>query len=659
MTSNAALAEAAEIEVDLSAALLGGGEAPAPRAVAEVALKAAAELPAEPASALAPSSASASQPVLSGNRTASAAPEGEVVGWGSKARWSDADSFTVSALIARALHRMGVRDAFGVLGGGIAAFAEGLRRFPIRFFHTRHEAGAAFAAVEAHFASERPTLVVTTTGPGLWNALNGVMAARADGAKLLVISGATSSAQLGRGAVQESGPASAPAGLTTAGPLFHLAARPESAPELVHFLQQLACGFARPGGFVAHLALPWSLQTQLLDRSYRDESLATVTAVASWLTAPPTADERTLDAVLDRLASGPALLWIGHGARQASEELRRFAVAAQLPVVGSPRSKGVFDEHHPLFVGVSGAGGHASVPAFFAAHRPATVLVVGTRLGEVTSFLSPAVTPRDGWIHVDLDPTAFAAAFPGIPGLGIVADARAFFTSLHARAEATGWYQRRAPAALPLVEPAPPLAPLGDDAPVRPAYAMQVVQDLVVDGSESIVMSEAGSSFTWCNYALRFRAPHRYRTSAAWGSMGHFTSGALGAALASGRRAFAVVGDGAMLMNNEINTAVAYRAAVIWLVLNDAQLGLNEHGMRALGMEPVETQLPRTDFAELARCQGAIGLRASCERELAGAIATALTMSGPVVIDVRVDPSVPSPILALRIKSLSSQGAAP
>jgi acetolactate synthase-1/2/3 large subunit len=178
-----------------------------------------------------------------------------------------------------------------------------------------------------------------------------------------------------------------------------------------------------------------------------------------------------------------------------------------------------------------------------------------------------------------------------------------------------------------------------------------------VSRTDAIVMSEAGNSFTWCNYALRFDAPDRYRTSAAWGSMGHFTTGGVGAALASGRRAVAVVGDGAMLMNNEINTAVAYRADVVWLVLNDAQLGLNQHGMGALGMTPVETQLPRTDFAAFARSQGAVGLTVDTEAELAAALATALATPGPVVIDVRVDPSVPSPILALRIKSLSSQGA--
>ena len=147
------------------------------------------------------------QPAATVPLPAAPAPsEGDVVGWGGKARWSDATAFTASALIARELAALGVRHGFGVLGGGIAAFADGLRKSPIRLFHTRHEAGAAFAAVEAHFATGRPTLVVTTTGPGLWNALNGAMAARADGAKLLLISGATSRAQLGRGAVQETAP---------------------------------------------------------------------------------------------------------------------------------------------------------------------------------------------------------------------------------------------------------------------------------------------------------------------------------------------------------------------------------------------------------------------------------------------------------------------
>jgi thiamine pyrophosphate-dependent acetolactate synthase large subunit-like protein len=69
------------------------------------------------------------------------------------------------------------------------------------------------------------------------------------------------------------------------------------------------------------------------------------------VTAPaPTVE--ALDATLARLASGRGAIWIGHGCRHAAAELRAFAEAAHLPVIASPRAKGVFPESHPQFVGV-------------------------------------------------------------------------------------------------------------------------------------------------------------------------------------------------------------------------------------------------------------------------------------------------------------------
>lgn len=111
------------------------------------------------------------------------------------------DAPTVS--LALALHEAGVREVFGVLGGGNSPFAAGLVGTPIRFYHCRHEAGAGFAAIEGYFATGRPGVVAVTTGPALFNVLNPAMAARVDGAKLLVVSGFTAPALVGRGAVQE------------------------------------------------------------------------------------------------------------------------------------------------------------------------------------------------------------------------------------------------------------------------------------------------------------------------------------------------------------------------------------------------------------------------------------------------------------------------
>lgn len=161
----------------------------------------------------------------------------EVVGWGAaRSDWAAPEARSVSRVVADALYEAGVREAFGVLGGGIAAFAAGLANTPIRMYHFRHEAGAGFAAIEAYHATGRPGVCVVTTGPGLFNVLNAAMAARVDGAKLLVISGYTSRAQVGRGAVQETSLHSMPSELSRPGSIFHDVAIPETEDELVRRL---------------------------------------------------------------------------------------------------------------------------------------------------------------------------------------------------------------------------------------------------------------------------------------------------------------------------------------------------------------------------------------------------------------------------------------
>lgn len=569
----------------------------------------------------------------------------DVVGWGAaNAVWAKADAPSVSRAIAQSLYDSGVREAFGLLGGGIAPFAAGLSNTPIRFFHFRHEAGAGFAALESWFETGRPGVAVVTTGPGIFNVLNAAMAARVDGAKYLLISGFTSRQQVGRGAVQETSLASMPSELTRPGSIFHDVAIPESLEELTNVLARIRRGFESDGGYVAHLGLPLSLQTQMMT--------APLPSAAPWKISKPSPDVETLDACLRQLADGPSVLWLGHGSRNAS--FVRFAEQANLPVITSPRAKGVFPESHPLFVGVSGAGGSPRVREFFASRKPKHALVVGTRLGEVTSFLAPGHCPSAGWIHVDTDSTAFGAAFPQVPGLGVVADAAVFAKALLARAESTGWFKTVTPSQ-PLEVPRVDFLTAREEPSLRPQFVMQSLQRRVVERSEALVMSESGTSFTWCNAHLRFDAHGRYRTAAAWGSMGHFTTGCVGAALAGNRRVVAVVGDGAMLMNNEINTAAQYDANVLWIVMNDAQFGLNEHGMTALGMRPVETQMPRTDFVAFARSQGADGVRVRFEREFDAALETAMSTNKPFIIDVDIDRTVPSPVVADRINSLKRQ----
>ena len=548
---------------------------------------------------------------------------------------------TAAEALTALLAHLGVQHALGISGGAVVPLHDALARSPqLRLWHPRSESGAAFMATELSLHTGAPVAVFTTTGPGLTNAITGMAAARSEGARVVLLSGMTSAAQRGRWGCQETSTATLPAGLFSSGGLFELAAIIEHPDQLAAVRAPLAAGFARPQGFVAHLALPLSVQTAPLHLPLPPRTL-------SGAATPPAAEMARLAEALR--AAPSVLLWLGHGARRAAGPIRELAARLGAQVISTPRGKGIFPEDHPAFLGVTGLGGHARVGEVLAAHRPALTLVLGTRMGELSSFWSPALEPAERFIHIDACPESIGAAYPHVETWGLCGELDATLRAL---------LDLLPPPAADLA-PAPCAAAAPDAAevarsPVRPAELFAAIQRHIVEGSSAVVMTEAGNALAWGNHALRFAVPGRYRVSSQLGAMGHFACGVAGVAL-TGQRAVAVVGDGAMLMMNELSTAVQHQLPATWIVLNDGQYGMIEHGMRAQGFSPAQTALPHTDFAALAVALGAHGVRVTHEADLPDALQAALHHPGPVVIDVVVDPREPSPFLA-RTRSLVQQG---
>ena len=557
------------------------------------------------------------------------------------------DSTVVSAFV-RYLAALGVEQAFGVSGGAIALLFDALAESPIALHHFRHETGAAFAATEAHFATGKPTALFTTTGPGLLNALTGITAARWDGAKVILVSGHTNSQQRGRWATQETSAYTMPQDvLYSRGALFDFATRMEQASELPNVLRRLANGLAGAGSFVAHIAMPMSVQS-----SHVEARLAPPRVTATH----PALSSRDIAECVHRLREQPFAIWAGFGATRASEKVRRLAERTGAKIFVSPRGKGIVPEDHPNYLGVTGLGGHEVVTEYMLQQRPKYILVLGSRLGEATSFWDNDMVPSGGFIHVDLDPEVPGVAFPDTPTLGIQAEIGQFLDQLLEHFP-TGGCERVLTFDATGHRPwdAPPPMRLAGRSPVRPQVLMQAIQRRVVDGSDALVLAECGNSFAWCNHYLRFRQPGRYRVSTLFGSMGHTAAGVVGAAIARRRKAVAVVGDGSMLMQCEISSAVQYDALAVWVVLNDAGYGMCRDGHRALGLTGQDIDFPCVDFVQLAQSQGADGVRVETEDMVDSALEQALAARGPFVVDVRVDPQEASPLLR-RFESLIRQG---
>lgn len=556
---------------------------------------------------------------------------------------------TVADAIAELLTRLGVRAAFGVSGGGIGPQWAALERSAIEVLHFRHEAGAAFAALEHSLVDDAPVVVFTTTGPGLTNAITGLLAARWEGARVILLSAATGSGQRGRGAIQEtSGYRLAATGLLEAGAVFDYAAVVDDAAELPQVARRLANGVGRPQGFVAHVCLATALQ-----------AAPQATAIAAPAPRPVVAgpDPAAVAELAERIRRERFVVWAGFGARRAAPEVRRLLELTGAVAITSPRGKGIVDEHGDGCAGVTGLGGHGPTLETLRTLAPSFALVLGTRLSEGTSSWSPALVPPNGFVQVDLDPEAIGVAYPEVPTLPVVGDVRLVLRALLRELE----QDPPAPRPRPVVaDPWPSaMTPRTGPGPVRPAALLTALQRQVVD-RDVPVLTDGGSAMVWGIHHLRVREPGRFRPSTAWASMGHGTTGVLGAAHARSGPAVALVGDGAMQMLNELNTAAKHDLQAIWVVLNDARYGMVEQGMRAQGLagdfRGDETAFPRVDLAKMAEAMGVRGIRVAREEQLEDALARALADGGPVVVDVRIDPHAAAP-MGSRIVTLRLQGA--
>ncbi|MEA5506191.1 scytonemin biosynthesis protein ScyA [Halotia wernerae UHCC 0503] len=552
---------------------------------------------------------------------------------------------SVADVIAQMLTSLGVSYAFGVAGGAMASLWSALSNSSIEVLNFRHETGATFAAVEAYFASDRPTVVFTTAGPGITNSLTGLFAARGEGAKVILLSACTSAPNRGRWAIQETSSYTLPSGgIFTSGALFNYAITIESAAQLPQIFRKLALALAQPGGFVAHLSIPTSVQTSLVEDIAWPKLDIPYSAIAP--------NKQAIVQSVELLSAGPFAIWVGFGAREAADEIRQLAEKTGAAVMSSPRAKGIFPEDHPQYIGVTGLGGHASVFTYMQEQPPLRTLVLGTRLGEPTSFWSPAMIPPRGFVHVDIDPEVPGVAYPHAETFSVRADIKTYLQELLKH-----WPETDSPSVATLPHPEHEAIPLDLDIdyPVRPEVLMAAIQKVIVKGSDAVVMAECGNSFTWSTHFLQFPQANRYRVSTGVGAMGHAVTGVLGAAQARNGKAVAIVGDGAMLMNNEISTAVKYKIPAIWIVLNDARYNMCHQGMKVLGLTGADATMPVTNFAMIAQGMGAEAIAVVRETDLEAALEQALAANVPFLIDVVIDPDRLAPSGG-RNKSLAAQG---
>lgn len=534
-------------------------------------------------------------------------------------------------VLVRALVREGVTTFFGIPGGAISPVNDALLDVPqAAVVVTRHEAEAVFAACGYFLAAQTPAAVFVTSGPGATNALTGLAAAHCDGIPLVLLVGEVPRALQGKGALQDGSSHH----LNVAGVARNLskacweAASAHAVPVLVRRALRTATS-GRPGPVVITLPL------DVLNGEALDGEIEHATEAPA---AVPREAVEHVGQALD-LSMRTAVL-AGAGVRRGDgpAALLEFAERYQVPVITTPKGKGVFPETHPLGLGVFGIGGHPSARAYLE-RGVDTLLALGTSLGDLsTEGWSNLLVPTHAFVHVDVDGAAIGRHYA--TDLGVVAPVAPLLRALAARP----------------VEPRPIHPPCGvttftdperaidgDEHRISPARALWELQRVLPE--DAIYAIDSGEHFLFAAHYLRLSHPDAFIAMTGLGAMGSSIGAAIGAQLARpSRRVVVVMGDGGFGMTaTQIADAVAARLPLTVCVFDDGRLGMCELGhLNVYGRTP-SFDTPPMDVPMMARAMGADAVVVEHTGDVLAQADAFRARRGPVVAHVRVDRSFKLP----------------
>jgi acetolactate synthase-1/2/3 large subunit len=558
---------------------------------------------------------------------------------------------TVGYVLAEGLARAGVRIAFTVPGESVLGLLEGLAANRVRVVAARHEGAAAFMAEAVAQLTGRPALCVAARGPGAANLAIGLHAAQADSAPVIAVVGQVSSDVRGREAFQEMDVVRA------FEPIVKWAAElrdpADARPMIERAIATATRG--RPGPVV--LAVP----ADMFDAGVAGEPGQRAGNHAEHHAEPdPTLVRKVLHLLAD--ARRPLIL-AGAGVLRArsTDALVRFAETMRVPVVASWRRADVFPNDNPLYLGMTGLGAPPTV--FRRLEEADAVLVMGSRLGEITTYGYRIPGPSAKWAHIDVEPRSGASAHR--PDIAMAADAAAFLRVAQrvlARAAFDAASLDERTAANAADREAYELARVVDAVPwsgpgIHPGRIVATLSRVLPP--DSIITTDAGDFGTWAARGYRFHRPGTFIASTA-GPMGFGLPAAIGATLARpGRLGVALAGDGSFAMTMaELETAVRERAHVIVLVFDNGRYGTTwRHQEERAAGAGLGTRLGSIDFAGVAAACGVVGLYIATDDEFEPALRQAIEGGRPALLHLAMDPAWTTPDFLPVVGSAQSEAA--
>ena len=532
----------------------------------------------------------------------------------------------VAEQIVTQLVDAGVHRIYGIVGDSLNPIVDAVRKTGgsaqggIDWIHVRHEEAAAFAASAEAQLTGKLAVCAGSCGPGNLHLINGLYDANRTGAPVLAIASHIPSVQIGSTYFQETHPDRVFEECSVYNELISSAAQ---SPRTVNSAIRHAVGL----GGVAVITLPGDI-TDLK----AVEHVPTYAPARPATLTPNPADIDEAAALLNK--ANKVAIFAGAGVEGAHDEVIALADALKAPIGHSLRGKHFIQYDNPFDVGMTGLLGYGAAAEGM---NDADVLIL---LG--TDFPYDQFLPDTPTIQVDTHAEKLGRRTD--VGLAIHAQVKPFIEALlpHLRAGRSDSFLKAKIKKHSEIMHAPVGAytrNVEKMRPIHPEYAAHLLNEAAA--KDAIFTADTGMCNVWTARYIDPLGTRRLIGSLLHGSMANALPMALGAQVAyPGRQVVSVSGDGGLsMLLGELITAKMYDLPVKVVVFNNSTLGMVKLEMLVNGLPDFQTDVPDTNYAEIARAIGFHAERVEDASRLEGAYREAFAAPGPALVEVITDPN--------------------